>query len=421
MRTERLTESADGRLHLTESQAVALAHLGRILASRKAWWGEKAEDEDVGRERTVIRCTPESPGVWKVRVADAVGVIAVEGLQIVVEPKIPAEHLLYLMQRSGRLPRLAAERAKVAIDKTLWDLVAKWYTGALEGVLRRDLIKDYRMAADELQLARGHINLYRTARAYYEGRLGIACEFDEFDADTPLNRVLRAAAAGVAGSPLLHPELRRRARRLLARMDHVSELRPGDRSVSVDRRTAHYRDALALAIHVLDAQGRGLEHGGATSWAFLIRTPEMVEEGLRMVLEESLAGRWRVRKRSVPIKGTDLTLNPDLVFNENLAAGDVKYKLAGDWVRADLYQVVTFAEGVRARFGCVVSFRIGAAKSPPLLQIGDISVSHFSWRADASITPVDAGRELAGSVGEWLERISRSPFLSEHLVGEAAR
>lgn len=406
MRTERLTESADGRLPLTESQAVALARLGRSLASRKGWWGEKAEDEDAHRERTVIRCTPESTGVWRVRIANAVGVIAVEGLQIVVGPKIPAEHLFYLMQKSGRLPRLAAERANVAVDKTLWELVAEWYTGALEGVLRRDLIKDYRTISDELQLARGHIDLYRTARAYYVGRLGIACEFDEFDADTPLNRVLRAAAAGVAGSPLLPPELRRRALRLLVRMNHIGELRPGDRGVSIDRRTAHYRDALSLAFHILDNKGRGLEHGGAVSWAFLIRTPEMIEEGLRRVLEESLAGRWRVRKRSVPIKGAPLTLNPDLVFNETLVAGDVKYKLAGDWVRADLYQVVTFAEGVGARFGCVVSFRKGPTKSPPSLQIGDISVSHFSWRADPDISPINAGRELASSMEKWLEKIS---------------
>lgn len=419
MLTERLTESNDGLLQLTESQAVALARLGRSLASRKAWWGEKAEDEETRRERTVIRCTPESTGVWRVRVADAVGVIAVEGSQIVVSPKIPAEHLLYLMQKSGRLPRLAAERANVAVDKNLWELVAEWYTGALEGVLRRDLIKDYRTISDELQLARGHIDLYRTARAYYVGRLGIACEFDEFDADTPLNRVLRAAAAGVAGSSLLRPELRRRARRLLARMDHIGDLRPGDRGVSIDRRTAHYRDALSLALHVLDNQGRGLEHGEATSWAFLIRTPEMIEEGLRRILQESLAGQWQVRKRSVPIRGTGLTLNPDLVFNETLAAGDVKYKLAGDWVRADLYQIVTFAEGVSARFGCVVNFRKRAAKSPPTLQIGDISITQFSWRVDADILPVDAGQELAGSVRKWLERISRSPLSSEHFAGEA--
>ncbi|HEY9404777.1 MAG TPA: hypothetical protein VIQ24_19125 [Pyrinomonadaceae bacterium] len=420
MRTERLTESAEGYLALTESQAMALARLGRNLASRKAWWGEKPEDVDAHKERTVIRCTPERPGLWRVRVADAVGVIAVDGLQIVVGAKIPAGHLLYLMEKSGRLPRLAAEGANVAVDKTMWELVAEWYTASLEGVLRRDLIKDYRAVTDELQLARGHVDLYRTARAYYDGRLVIACEFDEFDADTPLNRVLRAAAAGVAGSPLLRPELRRRARRLLARMDHVGEMRLGDRSVSVDRRTAHYRDAVSLAIHIIDGQGRGLEHGGAASWAFLIRTPEMIEEGLRRVLVESLAGRWRVRKRRVPVKGTGLTLNPDLVFNETMAAGDIKYKLASDWVRADLYQVVTFAEGVRARFGCVVNFQKGTVKSLPPLLIGEISVSHFSWNADPDVAPEDAGREVAGAVVTWLEGISRPPVVSEKRGGEAA-
>lgn len=43
-----------------------------------------------------------------------------------------------------------------------------------------------------------------------------------------------------------------------------------------------------------------------------------------------------------------MTLTPDLVF-ESMAVGDVKYKIAEEWLRSDLYQAVTFAEGFETK------------------------------------------------------------------------
>ena len=44
---------------------------------------------------------------WQVKAANAVGVISVEGLQIVVRPKIPMRHLLYLLVRCKLNPSSA--------------------------------------------------------------------------------------------------------------------------------------------------------------------------------------------------------------------------------------------------------------------------------------------------------------------------
>lgn len=111
--------------------------------------------------------------------------------------------------------------------------------------------------------------------------------------------------------------------------------------------------AIALGRNLLRWTGRSLAEGGAAAWTFLIRTPEMVEAGVRSVLAERL-GPGTVRKEGRQLVGSTLTFNPDLVFGgPAVAVGDVKYKLAGgDWDRSDLYQVVAFATAFRVDEDC---------------------------------------------------------------------
>ena len=94
---------------------------------------------------------------------------------------------------------------------SLWDLVAAWFIDAAERLLRLGLIKDYREVNDVLPIARGRIRPIETARLYNSGRVALHCDFDEFDHDNALNRVVKAAALAVAGSKMLKPDLRRRS------------------------------------------------------------------------------------------------------------------------------------------------------------------------------------------------------------------
>lgn len=234
-------------------------------------------------------------------------------LQLLVEPKIPREHLLYLFSKSGAVPRLAEDKGWINAGQDLWELIATWYFRATEYVLRRDLVRDYLLRSDELAVVRGSVDGVATARDYYRGKVALHCEFEEMGTDTPLNRVLRAAARVIAQSTDLKWLVRRRAMRVLARMDDIGELRTSDLRVATDRRTAHYQDALALARHILRGERRTLEHVTQDAWTFLIRTPEMVESGLRQALSERLTGR-QVKVGTIALPGTTITANPDLVF-----------------------------------------------------------------------------------------------------------
>ena len=400
MRSLHLVESRPTVLAITDAEADALSRAGNRLASDRRWWGDEVPTAD----RTVISCVQVDNGQWSVTVRDAIGLVVVESsLQLTVAPKIPMAHLLYLAERAKYVPRLDPQRATKKKAESLWELVAEWFVGALEGLMRRDFLRDYEEVLDESPAARGLIRPLDTAVAFYNGRLVMVCEFDEFGFDTPLNRVLRAAMALVVSSPYLRAPLRDSARRLLWRMDEVGSLRSDDLRVRPDRRSAHYADALILARHVLQGAGRSLEHGVEPVWTFLIRTPTLVEEGILQVL--TACSSVRVMKRGLQLQGSTLTVNPDLVFEEGpnvVAVGDVKYKIASEeWRRGDLYQVVAFGTAYRVSQAALCDFLVGDGIALQPVAVGDLKVHHFAWRATEERSPVESAELLVKQVDEW--------------------
>lgn len=402
MRTETLTESQPKVLTLASDEARGLAAVGARLASQKAWWGATDADVEAGEGRTIVRVQPIGPEQWAVRVSDAVGVIAVGDLQLVVAPKIPADHLLYLLERGGELPRLDEAPVDAAVSPSLWELVAQAFVEAAERLLRLGLIRDYRELTDTLDAASGRIDVLGTTGHYYAGRLALECIFDDFSFDTPLNRVILAAVREVAESPLLPSPLRLRAVRLMAWLDGVGELQPLDMTSEVDRRTRHYDAPIRLARHILRHVGRHLAAGPDAAWSFLLRTPEMVERGILGILEDRL-GPSRVGKGHLRLTGSTLTFNPDLVFDGGRAIGDVKYKMSGgEWDRADLYEVIAFAEAYRAAQALIVRFRTPGVPTLADLVVGAKAIREITWMADASVHPVDAANAVADEVAHWL-------------------
>jgi hypothetical protein len=216
--------------------------------------------------------------------------------------------------------------------------------------------------------------------------------------------VLKAAALTVAGSIHTSPSIRQRASAVAARMAEVGLPRTHDIRVRTDRRTAHYRDALVLARTVIENIRRELEHGKEIVWTFLIRTPELVEAGVRNELRERLGERWDIRKETIPLVGSKMSVAPDLLIGDGDAVGDVKYKrTTAKWRRADLYEVTAFAAAAGASRAAIVGFQgVADPELPTTVGIGDTEVRFFAWHAREDVTPVDAAASLAEELDDWL-------------------
>jgi 5-methylcytosine-specific restriction enzyme subunit McrC len=395
-RTVPAVESLPVVLDLDDDQARALAELGQRLASDRLWWGAPEQGESA-RRPTVVHCEPYGAHTWRITINDAIGVLAVRDLQINVLPKIPLEHVLWLFAASGEFPRLDPEKTSLARAEDLWELVAHWCVQSIEDVLRKDLMRDYVERREPIGVVRGRVDALETARSYYRGSLLLTCEFDEFEIDTPLNRILLAGARTVAASSLLPRSLRRQAMRVIVRMEGVGDLAQGDLRAQIDRRSGHYSRALALAKHVIRGTGRTLRTGEAESHGFLIRTPEMIEEGLRRILTSEMKDLVPVRKRGRQLQGSTMTFNPDLVFG-GVAIGDVKYKVyKNEWKRNDLYQVLAFSTAYQVKRAMVAAFGEGF---PAPVVSGDYQVEAFLWTTSQS--PADSQEGFVQSVRTWL-------------------
>jgi 5-methylcytosine-specific restriction enzyme subunit McrC len=404
-RRQQAIESRWSVIEATASEQRALQELGQVLAH------QRSTDTTSNNEpaRSVIQLRRAHRRRCEVRVVDAVGVVATPSLVLDVQPKIPYRHLLYLLERSQLLPRMDVEQATLAPDQTLLELVARWFLTALERLLEQGLARGYRPAREQAAVARGRVLPLPTTQSFYRGRLQLVSDGEEYDFDTPLNRLLLRATRLLAQQPTLPEQLKAQARRGALRMDGVGELEEADRHAQVDRATAAYRDAALLARQLVDGIGRGILAGEEIVWTFLIRTPEAVEQGLRIALCELLAPVIAPTKRPIAIAGSDLLLNPDLVFGRQ-ALAEVKYKLAPRrWKRPDLYELVAFATGAEVRHAAMIDFATTTVPRLSTLQLGRVSIRHLAWLANEQTKPSTALGLLADEVHTWSREWSRSP------------
>jgi len=404
VKTEFLTESKPTELTLTDHEADQLRWLGSALASRKGWWGES--DGPKTDIRSVIQCDRVSDDCYNVKVSDSVGAIGVGDLQLIVRPKIPLSHLIFLLAEADQLPRSLYERSRLSADDTFFDVIANWFVDTCEALLRQGLTSDYGRITGDLPCARGRIHVVKTSRALSRGRPSVHCDFDHFGEDTGLNRVIKAAALRLLRQPALPGKLHERCRRIVYRLSDIGELRVGDLSVKPDALSSRYRDAHPLALSILSSTGIDLDSGGTSAWTFLFRTPESVEEGLRNTLQRHLQPDCAVRKTGKVLLGDRRrSLNPDLVFGDNEAVGDIKYRLANsnDLERSDANQVTAFATAYRVDKAAIIAFGHTDDRRPaPWAAFGPVRVNGFSWNCDEAF-PERAAINLAEQLREWLD------------------
>jgi hypothetical protein len=409
---------------LTDTEAEALYELGRDLVNSTNQKSAENEsgDSDSGYDdyRSMIQ-VDRRPGdkSWSVFVRNAVGVIGVNDLQILVEPKIPVDHFNFISDFANDPEKLRLSSGNSTVESAPTYLASLWLTflEAVSVTLRADLHHDYAEVFDDPPYIRGRLDVRRTAINIAKGQMSFPATFEELSADNPVNRVLRAACLRVAteASKFLHSGPRdnespqvsklrgiaKRAQEATYQLSQAGDLRAGDIETEISRLAVHQERALRLAKQILLSIGRTIRVGNEKASCFLNSTPPIIEAGIRNLLHQRIGKSIEVKKFSKSAAG--LSFNPDLVFTDENgkkfeieATGDVKYRLRReDWPRDVLEQAVVFAEVFNARQGFFIDFDTNETNLVKKSEkIEGRNYHRLSWPANETTTPEEAADQV---------------------------
>ena len=306
----------------------------------------------------------EIPGCWQVSARNYVGSIAVDGLQVLVRPKISLRNLFLLLEVGLREQDWRDEAALYETSHDLLPAFVSFFARAAETTLARGLYHSYQEQDDRLIALRGRIDIARQLT-----RPGVviptACRFTEFTADLIENSYMKAAVsrslrvAGVLAAD------RHRLMRHLVTLEDVSDVRhhPSDYGdVAFTRLNEHYRPALRLARLVLENLTLQDTIGEVTASSFMLDMNDLFERFVTERLRRALRGRLAVKAQQTSYLDAErcVAIRPDLTFGSSGSTrfvADIKYKLTDDSAggpNADLYQLLAYTTALDLPEGMLI-------------------------------------------------------------------
>lgn len=279
-----------------------------------------------------------------------------EGLELLIQPKLPIERVLFLISYAVALGRWKEMGAHFEQADSLLEAIIPGYTFQLRRALSRGVLQGYRTDDEALPTVRGRWRIGDQVRNHFGIAPPVEVSFDEFTEDIELNRLLRAGIRRLLRVPVRDDQSRWPLRALDAKLELVRPIDYDPRRVPepiFDRRSERYRPAVSLARLILSGASFDLGPGGVQASAFLIDMNRVFEDFVVVALREALGASDRVlvqgaRNRSLHFDvGARISLQPDLSFWDGGRCtwiGDVKYKrLKSDvFPNADLYQMAAY-------------------------------------------------------------------------------
>jgi 5-methylcytosine-specific restriction endonuclease McrBC regulatory subunit McrC len=401
--THELIEWQDSKpIALSEEQVRELRKQGEWFASRISDKESESSDplieqevESDQKQATVIRCTYVAEGSYTVRVENHIGAIRVDDQTFIIKPKIAFKHFAYISRSSNSAPLSRKEQIQLDSFTSFHELIARWFLDEALSLVPQRLIRDYRPHFENTPQVRGRVNVLSSSRRWLTGNLSVDCDYEEFDLDHPINRLIKEALNRLQYADFLGLEMRSEARRLFRAMGEVGPLQAGDRNHRPDRRAKDYLTGLELARNILAGQGRATSEGNSYSRAFLVHTPPVIEAGIRAILQQDLKpyaiSLSKVSRPTPPLRSAD----PDLVFNDGTIVGDVKYKVTDSWsdIRPDIYQSIFFAAAFKTFKSIIVAFTQSEILPLEEVAIGDHRLNGFLWNGSDTVDP-DGQRNL---------------------------
>lgn len=294
-------------------------------------------------------------GAYDLTPSSFIGAIRLPGLDLVIEPKLPIERVLFLVSyASGGW--WSAEQARLEGADDLVEAIIPGFVAQLRAAYRRGVPQGYRVEEDALNTIRGRPRMDLLVQRRYGRVPPVDVVFDDYTEDILPNQLVRAAIARVERLPLRNPSVRWPLRALDDALSGVS-VPPFDPrrvpQVRYTRLTERLRSAVELARLIIAGASFDLAQGTVGAGTFLIDMNVVFEDFVVTALREALrvgpttlVQGARGRRLHLDVAGR-VPLKPDLsLWHEGRCrfVGDVKYKqIEPDGYRnADLYQLLAY-------------------------------------------------------------------------------
>ncbi len=280
-----------------------------------------------------VKPDPEE-GYWKVTAKQWVGGFTLDGLRVIVRPKINPQNLFLLLEVGLPPDAWLPEAMEYAETDDLLPALISFFARTAETTLARGHYHSYRHEEEDLLALRGRLDFQRQFR---RGGLLVpmACSFDDFTADVAENRYLKAAMRRALRVPGVPMEDRRRLMRLLVALEDVADV-PVDADdierITFTRLNDHYLPAMRLARLILAHLTLQDQHGDTTASAFMLDMNNLFERFVTERLRAELGGRLEVEAQTRSSLDTDrrVRIKPDLELRRDgvsVGVADIKYKL----------------------------------------------------------------------------------------------
>lgn len=327
----------------------------------------RSQAESIGRTG-FVDVSPAMGDRWRVTASSYVGSLVVDGVELLIRPKINPENLFLLLEPG--LPPHSWRKEAFDYDLTpdLLPSVIAFFARTVETTLGRGVLRSYQARTDPLVALRGRPDVGGQFKR--SGVLTpVACAYDEFSEDVPENRVLRAAIRLALRVPRVDPSERQRLMRQLVVFEGVEDVtvRAEDvDSIQFTRLNQHYAPALGLARMVLANLTLTDVRGATSASSFMMDMNDLFQRFVTERLRRELRGRLDViDEPTVHLgEGRQVSMQPDLVFRQpgggaSCYVGDVKYKLTADarGQSGDYYQLLAYTTAIDLPEGVLIYCR----------------------------------------------------------------